>query len=167
MKQWYVVHTKPNGENLALANLDRQGYRAYMPQYLKRRRHARRVDWVRSPLFPRYLFVALDVTRDMWRAVNSTFGVNHIVCHGEKPTPMPSGVVEDLLSREDENGMVPLNAKRDWRKGERVRVLDGPLSEYQGFFERFSDEERVILLMDMLGRQVPVRVPLGVVGAVA
>ncbi len=42
MKQWYVVHTHPRGERLAAVNLRRQGLDAYLPQYLKRRRHARR-----------------------------------------------------------------------------------------------------------------------------
>ena len=58
---WYVVHTHPRAEAKALLNLDRQGFSCYLPRYLKRRRHARRLETVAAPLFPRYLFVALDL----------------------------------------------------------------------------------------------------------
>ncbi len=60
MKRWYVVHTHTRGERLAMVNLRRQGLDTYLPQYLKRRRHARRTEWIPAPLFPRYLFVAMD-----------------------------------------------------------------------------------------------------------
>ena len=61
MDFWYVVHTHPRGESLAFVNLQRQGLEAFLPQYLKRRRHARRTQWVPAPLFPRYLFVKMDI----------------------------------------------------------------------------------------------------------
>ena len=55
--QWYVAQTQANAENKAVAHLARQGFATYLPRYLKRRSHARRVDVVAAPLFPRYLFV--------------------------------------------------------------------------------------------------------------
>ena len=73
--RWYVVHTQVLGEDRADLNLRRQGFETYLPRYLRTRRHARRVETVARPLFPRYLFVAMDVARDRWRAVQSTFGV--------------------------------------------------------------------------------------------
>ena len=59
--RWYVVQTQVNGEVKAAQNLLRQGFEIYLPRYLKRRRHARKVDFAAKPLFPRYLFVAIDV----------------------------------------------------------------------------------------------------------
>ena len=58
--RWYVVQTHPHAEQKASLNLARQGYGVYLPRYLKRRRHARRVETVAAPLFPRYMFVAVD-----------------------------------------------------------------------------------------------------------
>ena len=63
-KRWYVVHTQPNGEGRANLNLRRQGFATYLPRYARRRRHARRQETVQRPLFPRYLFVGLDLARD-------------------------------------------------------------------------------------------------------
>ena len=67
--RWYVVQTQVHAENRAAANLLRQGYEVYLPRYLKRRRHARRVETVPMPLFPRYLFVAFDVMTARWRSI--------------------------------------------------------------------------------------------------
>ena len=58
MKHWYVLRTHAKAEFKALNHVMRQGFGAYLPQYLRKRRHARRTDWVRSPMFPRYLFLS-------------------------------------------------------------------------------------------------------------
>ena len=55
MTNWLVAQTHPRAEERAVQHLQRQGFKTYLPQHLKRRRHARRVETVRSPLFPSYL----------------------------------------------------------------------------------------------------------------
>lgn len=158
--RWYVVETQANAESKALFNLKRQGYRAYLPQYLKRRRHARRTDWVPRPLFPRYLFVQIDPERDMWRPIRSTFGVTRLICHGDRPTPVPVGVVEDIIARENERGYVVVKPADAYRKGEPVQIAAGAFADQTALFECATDQERVVLLLDLLGRQIKVEVPL-------
>jgi len=157
--RWYVVHTQPHGEARALANLLRQGFAAYLPRYRGRRRHAGRVDAVAKPLFPRYLFVAMDVTRERWRAIHSTFGVSHLVCSGEAPTPVPPGVVEAIRGHEDKDGWILLGTPRAIAVGESVRVLDGAFVDQVGLFAAMTDDQRVDVLLDLLGRQVRVTLP--------
>ena len=67
-QRWYVVQSQPNAERKAVMHLERQGFTTYLPRYLKRRRHARRVEIVGAPLFPRYLFVGIDLTMQRWRS---------------------------------------------------------------------------------------------------
>ena len=74
--RWFVAHTQPHAEVKATAHLARQGFQIYFPRYLKRRRHARKVDFVAQPLFPRYMFVAIDMATQRWRSIQSTFGVS-------------------------------------------------------------------------------------------
>lgn len=159
MDRWYVVHTRPNGEHTALVNLLRQGFRAYMPQYLHRRRHARKSTQVRRPLFPRYLFVRLNVERERWRAIHSTIGVSHLVSAGERPAPVPDGVVEDICARENADGLIDLARERSLRPGDRLQILSGALMNKIGLFAAKDDAERVVLLLDLLGRQVRVTMP--------
>ena len=60
MITWCVAHTQPFKEVVAKQHLLGQGYKVYLPQFKKIRRHARKVEEVLSPLFPRYIFVGMD-----------------------------------------------------------------------------------------------------------
>jgi len=60
---WSCAATQPSAELLAIAELRRQGYDAFTPLHLRTVRHARRVDHRLRPLFPGYVFVALDLKK--------------------------------------------------------------------------------------------------------
>jgi len=167
MKRWYVVQTHSMMEEKAAFNLVRQGYSAYLPRYQKRRSHARRVDWVTKPLFPRYLFVEMDAETTQWRAIRSTIGVSHFICLGDIPAPVPQGIVEEIIARENEKGFVGLSREILFTKGQAVEITDGPMAEASAIFDCIGDSDRVTVLMDLMGRQIRVRVPLEAVRASA
>jgi len=79
MQQWYAVHTQASAEQKADFHLRNQGFEVYLPSYRKQRRHARRVDWIKAPLFPRYLFVRMDIETTPWRRIHSTIGVSYLL----------------------------------------------------------------------------------------
>lgn len=157
MNRWYVVSTQPQKEERAREHLLRQGFDVYLPRWRKRRSHARRIEWVPAPLFPRYLFVDFDIEVTRWRAINSTFGVSHLVCNDGLPLPMPDGIVEDIRAREAASGLIEIDPA--FRKGQSVIVGEGPFLDQIGLFERMNDAERVTILLSLLGREVRVKVP--------
>src|SRR5690348_13970800 len=152
--RWYVVQTHAHAETKAAAHLERQGFASYLPRYLKRRRHARRVEIVPTALFPRYLFVRIDLEKQRWRSIFSTFGVSQLVCSGDTPTPIAEQVIENLKSREDESGFVRLNKPILFRAGEKIRILEGAFADCLGLYDGMKDSERVAVLLDLLGRKV-------------
>jgi len=154
--RWYVVQTQPNSENKAITHLSRQGFKTYLPRFLKRRRHARRVEVVPAPLFPRYLFVEIDVAIQRWRSIYSTVGVSQLVCTGDTPTPVSDRVISLLKCREDAAGFIELEGRPPFRVGEEVRVLDGAFSDCLGIYDGMSDRNRIAILLDLLGRKVRV-----------
>jgi transcriptional antiterminator RfaH len=154
--RWYVVQTHLHAEEKAASHLIRQGYSVYLPRYLKRRRHARRVETVSAPVFPRYLFVAINRMTQRWRAIQSTVGVMNLVCNGEDPACMPEAVMSELRSREDERGFVQLNTRPRFAPGDRIRVVHGVFETCLGLFEGMADRERAAILLDLLGRKVRV-----------
>ena len=162
---WYVAHTHPHAEAKATAHLTRQGFDIYFPRYIKRRRHARRIETVPAPLFPRYLFVAIDLNAQRWRSIFSTVGVSRLVCNGEDPSPVPVGIVEALKSREDANGFIKLDCRPRFHVGDKIRVLDGAFSSCLGLFEGMAERERVAILLDLLGRKVRVILDADLVAA--
>lgn len=156
MKRWFVVHTQPNAELRAAANLRRQEFGVYLPTYLKRRNHARRIDTVRRALFPRYLFVEMDGDA-RWRPILSTAGVVDLVRVGDRPVPVPSGIIDTLRAGEQSGCYDDTGAAR-LSPGQLVRVLVGPFAEFVGRVTALADSERVYVLLDLLGREVRAKI---------
>ncbi len=169
---WYAVMTRPNEEEKAVFNLRRQGFEVYLPRYWRLRKHARQTSRVARPLFPRYLFVCLDVARQPWRSVNSTFGVSALVCQGERPARLPRGLVETLRAREDDEGYIELEAgdgaaQPRFRQGDRVEVTNGAFADCMGLYEGLAGKDRVAILLDLLCRKVRVILDQSAVRATA
>jgi transcriptional antiterminator RfaH len=167
MNQWCAVHTQARAEDKAAFHLRRQGYSVFLPRYLKRRRHARKVDWVPAPLFPRYVFVAIEPAVTRWRAIRSTVGVADLVCFGGRPAAVPPAVIAEIDARQDAHGIVAVNPVDGLKQGDRVQVVAGPLCDVEGLFECAGDDERVTILLELMGRQVRTRVPMEAVAACA
>jgi transcriptional antiterminator RfaH len=162
---WYAVNTHPREEFKALTHLQRQEYQAYLPRYAKKIRHARKVEQVIRPFFPRYLFVNLDLGITGWRSIRSTIGVTDIVCFGGHPAPLPAGVVETLQSQQDADGHLKFVRQNALKPGDSVVVLSGPFARQLGLCDGVSDNERVAILLDLLGRKVRVQLDAEVVAA--
>jgi transcription elongation factor/antiterminator RfaH len=156
-ERWYLVFTGPNQEQRAVLNLERQGFRPFLPRILKSVRHARSIRMVVAPLFPRYVFLPLDLDRDRWLSVRSTFGVSSLYMSGSRPGPVPCGVVEAILDQVDVTGTARLDAGLD--VGDEVRVLSGPFADLVGTLNRLDDNGRVRVLLDIMGKSTPVTLP--------
>ncbi len=153
-ERWYVVRSLPSREARAEMQLLAQGFRVFTPRVSKTVRHARKLRAVVAPVFPSYIFVALDLQKDRWRSVNGTFGVACLLMAGELPEPVPRGVVEQLLDYTDEAGIARFD--RDLREGQTVRVTAGPFARALGRLERLDGKGRVRVLLDIMGGKVNV-----------
>ena len=159
MKQWFVVNTKAREEAKALFHIKRQSFNAYLPQYKKIRRHARRTDKVLAPLFPKYLFVEFDLDMENWSTINSTIGVSTLIKFGSLPTPIPAELVREIRTREDSEGMISLNKDLKIKLGDEVNIIAGAFNNHSGIFECQNDDERIVILLNLMGRNVRVRLP--------
>src|SRR5262249_28604689 len=123
-EKWFLAHTLPKSERKAEWHLAAQGFKTYLPQFQKTIRHARQLRTVQTPLFPRYLFVILDLGRDRWLSVRSTIGVSRLFTYQDgRPIPVPVGLVESLIEQSDGN---VTRLDRGLIKGQPVRILSGP-----------------------------------------
>lgn len=154
--RWYVVQARNLSEQRAVKELENQGFEAFLPCYLRKRRHARKVTLVAAPLFPGYLFVRLDPARQRWRSVNGTYGVARLVAGESGPLPVADSVVEGLLARRDRQGYIALSQRPDFAPGQMVRIRSGSFAETLGLFDGFRDQDRIAVLLDLLGGKVRV-----------
>lgn len=153
-ERWYAVHSLPSCELRAQMNLHNQGYRTFLPKRRKTIRHARKLRTVEAPFFPGYLFVILDVDRQPWRRINSTFGVARLIMQGEQPHPVPRGVVEALRASADDREILQLT--EHLRIGSPVRLLAGPFADQLAILDGLDDGARVRVLLDVMGRRVAI-----------
>jgi len=161
-KSWYLVYTKPRKEVVAQENLERQGYMTYLPQIeRKRKSRGKRVTTIEA-FFPRYLFISLNRTTDNWSSIRSTLGVANIVRFSQYPTVVPDSLIAMLMQQENpDTGMHEEND--EFSLGDTVRITDGALSGYEGVFKATSGDERVVILLDVMGNQSDVKVDIDVI----
>ena len=150
-ERWFVARVHPHRENSAQFNLDRLGFRSFAPRVRRTVRHARKLRNVLAPLFPGYIFLILDLSKDRWRAVNSTFGVASLIMGAEQPMPAPCGVVEALVISES-SGLVSL--ENGLEIGQKVRILSGPFAETLCRLAHLGDRGRVRVLLEIMGMEV-------------
>jgi transcriptional antiterminator RfaH len=160
-ERWYVARTLPHRELRAAQQLANQGFRSFVPRYWKNRRHARKMETISVPLFPRYIFTILDPGRDRWRSINGTFGVDRLITYGGEPRPVPHGVVERLIEASDLEGNIQFDFQL--KEGQTVRVTAGPFADLVGELEYLDDHGRVRILLEIMGGKMRVALPQGLV----
>ena len=106
MIPWCAAQTHARSEDKAAFHLRRQGYTVFLPKHLKRRKHARRIDWLPAPMFLRYLFVALDSEAVQWWSIRSTIGVSNLINFNGRPALVSSEIIDEIMARQDEKGLV-------------------------------------------------------------
>lgn len=166
MKKWYVVYTRTGMERMAQAHLENQGFTTYLPRRRKERRHARRIDSILVPFFPRYMFVSFDIKTDPWRSVNGTFGVQYLVGMGETASVVPDSVIESIRARENAEGVIQIVEAPPYAPGELVEITQGALAAHTGIFKCANDNQRITLLLSLLGRETEVKLPINAVRAI-
>jgi len=155
---WYLVHTKPRQEDVALANLQRQGYECYLPQMRIERILRRKAEVATEPMFPRYLFIQLDSSDQgkSWSPIRSTLGVSQLVHFGARAAKVDDALVELLRQREQ---AMPLDAL--FRSGDSVVINDGPFAGIEAIYQTADAERRAFILLEILAKPVSMQIDAG------
>ena len=155
---WYLVHTKPRQEEVALANLERQGYQCYLPQMRIERIRRRKAEIATEPMFPRYLFIRLDSSDQgkSWSPIRSTLGVSQLVHFGARAAKVDDTLVDLLRQREQ---ATPTEAM--FQSGDSVVITDGPFAGIEAIYQTADAERRAFILLDILSKPVPMQIAVG------
>ncbi len=145
-RSWYLIHTKPNQEQTAKENLERQGYETYLPLTSLLKRHRGKSVRKIGPLFPRYIFIYLSDEIDNWGPIRSTLGVAALVRFGMEPAKVPDILVQNLKSQEVEPDIHPMKIL-EFEEGDKVRIAEGPFEGYEAIFSAKDSNDRVLILL--------------------
>ena len=103
-------------------------------------------------LFPGYLFVQLNDKTQNWSPINSTKGVSNFVKFGMNFAKVPTSVIEFIITNQH-NTADKLNNLNKFKPGDKVQISDGAFNNYMAIFKCYKSDERVILLMNLLGHE--------------
>jgi transcriptional antiterminator RfaH len=155
---WYLVHTKPRQEEIALVNLERQGYECYLPQMRIERIRRRKAEVATEPMFPRYLFIRLDSSDQgkSWSPIRSTLGVSQLVHFGARAAKVDDSLVDLLRQRERS---LPTEAM--FHSGDSVVIADGPFAGIEAIYQTADAERRAFILLEILAKPVSMHIDAG------
>ena len=156
LKKWFILQFKPNSHRLAERNLHRQGFESFLPLHEVTKHKYNRYVSDLQPLFPGYMFVAFNPESGPWRQINCTTGVSKLVSFGDQPSPIPLDLISGLMERCNSVGkLLPPN---QLNKGDAVQLLTGPFANYIAKVETIDANQRIWVLMELLGRETRISV---------
>ncbi len=157
ISNWCLIHTKIRQERVALENLERQGFACFLPLIRVEKLRRGTLQVVQEPLFPRYLFIRLGtgLESQSWAPIGSTVGVSRLVTFGQTPAKIEDELIAQLQVKTDSTEV----ELRHFELGEQVVVTDGPFVGVEAIYQMADAEGRVMVLLNILSKQVKMSVP--------
>ena len=154
---WYLIHTKPRQETIALENLQHQGYTCYLPLLNVEKIRRGKLAIVLEALFPRYLFIQLDtaLSSQSWTPIRSTKGVNRLVAFGGQPAKVDEALVSILKVAEENQ---PQRLQKMFAAGEKIQITHGAFAGLEGIYQNADGESRAMVLIEILSKPVRISV---------
>lgn len=154
MTAWSLAIISPNRELSTSRALSDWNFTHHVFKIRRRGVHRGRARDRLLPAFPGYLFI---VAQNAWDTLRIFFGIANFVGHGHAI----EAAVNSLLRIADENGVIPtpeLSSQR-FKLGDRVVINGiGVLAGQRAIFQHLVDETRAMVLIDWMGRYVPIAI---------
>lgn len=155
--QWFAVWTRSRQEKIASSILSSLDVQHFLPLKTEIRQWSDRRQVVTVPLFTGYLFVRMNLTKESRIKVLNASGVVGFVGNQMGPAPIPDQQIEDIhrvLKTQTDCNVVPLLTR-----GDRVRVLRGPLVGVEGRLVRNNSSMRLSISIELIHKSLMVNVP--------
>jgi transcriptional antiterminator RfaH len=156
-KEWFVLQFKPNSYHIAKKNLNQQGFEVFLPLHESTSRKLSRFISTTKPLFPGYMFIRFDRAEIDWHKINNTYGVSRLITFNSALKSIPNTFVDNLMKRYDSSGkLLPI---QKLKKGDQVKVLKGSFANFIATVEKYEADQRIWILMDLMGRKTKIQTP--------
>jgi len=156
-KEWFILQFKSNSHHLAAKNLNRQGFETFLPLHETTSRRLSRFINTSKPLFPGYMFIRFDKAESDWHKINNTYGVSRLITFNSHLKSIPTKFVDSLMKRYDLSGkLLPI---KKLKEGDQVTILKGPFANFIATVEKYEADQRIWILMDLMGRKTKITTP--------
>lgn len=161
-KKWYVVRCKPRQEIIARTHLERQDYRILLP-YVTRVMGQRKLE----VMFPGYLFIEHADAEQSLAPVRSTRGCIGLVRFGPWPAEVPDAIIESLARHDGAEAPLVVDDLAGLKSGDTVQMSGEAFAGMKAIFLEADAQQRVRVLLEILGQRREIRVPLTAVQRVS
>ena len=162
--RWYAIQTKGNKEREVEKRLTDLKLEVFMPWLRARRRVGSKFHWVNVPLFPGYMFCRLDLELS-GKAARYAPGVKDFLKFGSEIVEVSPDIIDALRER-CPDGVAQFEGLA-LSPGESVKITEGPFAGLEAVFEKkMKGSDRVAVLLEILGRQTRLILPIETVGKV-
>ncbi|MCH3942793.1 MAG: transcription termination/antitermination protein NusG [Atopobiaceae bacterium] len=177
-KRWYVIHTYSGYENKVKADLEHRievygledavvDIQVPTEQVTEIKEGGKR-ETKDSKVFPGYVLVRMEVDDNTWAVVRNTPGVTGFVGIGGKPAPLSRADYDKIMRRTSHaTGAAPKRTSTNLEVGQSIRVVSGPLADFDGQISEVMPEAgKVKVMLTIFGRETPVELMLDQVASV-
>ena len=160
---WVLIYTKAKQEKKANENLQKQGFKTFLPLIVPTNKNSEFNSPV--PVFPRYFFAQINFELDNWTAIKSSYGVSHIVMFSEKFTSIPNNIIEFMQDKIDAAGVYKEDVSIvNYLKGDPVSIKEGRFAGIDAIFLSKKSKDRVRLLLKLLNTSVVAEITTSDIG---
>jgi transcriptional antiterminator RfaH len=156
-KEWFILQFKSNSHRQAAKNLSQQGFEIFLPLHDTTSQKLSRFINTSKPLFPGYMFIRFDKAESEWHKINNTYGVSRLISSNSILKSIPNSFVDSLMKRYDLSGNLPPMKKL--KKGDQVTVFKGPFANFIATVEKYEADQRISILLDLMGRKTKIITP--------
>ena len=149
IKKWLIAQIKPNSYDLAVRNLERQGFYTFLPKMKTTIIKEKKFINKDVLLFPGYMFVGFSPLNSVWTKINSTYGVSKILVFNKKPAEISSDLILQLKIRYEINSNS--KSEENLRKGDSIKFYTGPFTDLIAKIESVDEKNRIWILLDAMG----------------
>jgi transcription termination/antitermination protein NusG len=162
-KKWYVIHTYSGHEERVKKNLEQRVKfmdtgteiaQVVIPTEEEIEVKSGKRRTVTRKILPGYVLVQMKMDENTWSVVRNTPGVTGFVGSDNIPTPLQEKEVGQILKQMSAEAP---KVKVGFRRGQSVRVTDGPFIDFVGVVDEINTEKgKVKVLLSLFGQETPV-----------
>ncbi len=173
-KRWYVIHTYSGFEakvktqieqKVKLKDLEDEVEEILIPQENVVEYKKGKKEITKKNFFPGYVLIKINMSDELWALIKSIPKVTDFVSSGARPAPLSDKDVKEIF-HQIQAGIEKPKPKFQYRKGERVRINEGPFANFTGTVDEVNQDKNTLRVMvSIFGRSTPVEVDFSQVEA--
>ena len=155
-KSWILARNKPNQDKTALINLERQNFEFFHPTFKIISKVRNKFKEIIKPVFPGYIFISINLEETNWHKINNTRGISSIIVFANEIPLIRCEIIEELKHRFSLD-----NAQKvvdPYKIGMDAEITNGPFAQLIGKIDKIDADERIWILLDILGDQTRVSI---------